>query len=153
MGSADLRDSMAEWIDQKGPWEIWMTGTFDPEKSYKDTIRTKVAFGRFIGDLRKKYGLYSVEYFMAVERFHHGEFTHIHAVLRGLENLRYRQIGETWRERHNGIEQVEKYNQGKGANHYLTKYVTKELCDWGFNFRPEEKNLYLFGKIKNNRSA
>jgi hypothetical protein len=66
---------------------------------------------------------------MAVEWFKSGDFTHIHALLNGLEGLSYRQIGETWRNRF-GREKVEGYQKDLGANYYLTKYVTKDLCDW-----------------------
>lgn len=124
-----LRDSLATWMN-KFEWEFWMTGTFLPDQSYRDTIKTKRAFERFIADLRKNFGKNSIEYFMAVERFRSGDFTHVHALLNGLQGLTYREIGETWRKRF-GREQIEGYDPLKGANYYLTKYVTKEICDWG----------------------
>lgn len=124
-----LRGSLATWMN-KFEWEFWMTGTFLPDQSYRDTIKTKRAFERFIADLRKNFGKNSIEYFMAVERFRSGDFTHVHALLNGLQGLTYREIGETWRKRF-GREQIEGYDPLKGANYYLTKYVTKEICDWG----------------------
>lgn len=122
---------MAEWIGGH-EWDVWLTGTFQPDKSYKDTINTKRAFGRFINDLQVKYNK-DVGYFMAVERFKDGQFTHVHAVLSCTGDLRYKQIGETWRERY-GRESVERYEKGRGANYYVTKYISKELCDWDFKF-------------------
>ncbi len=123
-----FRDSMVAFVDQF-EWQIYMTGTFLPDQSYRDTIKTKKAFGRFIGDLRNKYKKNEIEYFLAVERFKHGDFTHVHALLNGLDGLSYRQIGETWRDRF-GREQVERFEKGKGADFYLTKYLLKDVCDW-----------------------
>ena len=132
---------MAEWVN-KFNWQYWFTGTFNPEKSYRDTIKTKRAFERFLGDLRRNFNKKDIEYFLAVERFRHGDFTHCHALLNGLDGLTYRQIGETWRKRY-GREQVEKYDEGKGANYYLTKYVTKDVCDWGILIK-DTKSRYLY---------
>ena len=42
-------------------------------------------------------------------------------------------------------EQVEKYDQGKGANYYLTKYVTKELCDWGIKIKEYKSRNFMWG--------
>ena len=137
----DLRVVMADWVDQFD-WQIWFTGTFKQERSYRDTIKTKWAFERFIGDLNHCYGKNQIEYFLAIERFRHGDFTHCHALLNGLDGLTYPQIGETWRKRY-GREQIEKYQAGKGANYYLTKYVTKDLCDWGLLIRNTKTKALL----------
>lgn len=106
-----------------------MTGTFRPEQSYRDTIKTKRAFIRFIDEMTRTYKLSSVEFFLAVERFKSGDFTHIHALINGVQGLTYRQVGELWFNRFGRV-QVEGYDPERGANFYLTKYVLKELCDW-----------------------
>jgi hypothetical protein len=131
MNGQVLRDQLAGWVN-KFEWQIFMTGTFRPDQSYRDTIKAKRAFRRYLDDLVKLYRKHNIEYFMVVERFAHGEFTHIHALLNGLDGLTYREIGEPWFKRH-GIVQIEGYDPTKGANYYLTKYVTKELCDWDLN--------------------
>jgi hypothetical protein len=123
-----IRNSMADFVN-KFAWDIWMTGTFLPDQAYRDTIKTKKAFSKFVEDLTKNFNKTDIEYFMAVERFKSGDFTHIHALLNGLEGLSYQQIGETWRDRY-GREKVEGYQKDKGANYYLTKYCVKDLCDW-----------------------
>lgn len=123
-----VRDEMAEFAG-KYPWNMWMTGTFKPDQSYRDTIKTKRAFNRFLGDLSKKFGKHGIEYFLAVERFKHGDFTHIHALLNGVDGLTYRQVGEPWFQRFGRV-QVEGYDPTKGANYYLTKYIVSEVCDW-----------------------
>ena len=127
---------MADWVDRYD-WQMWFTGTFNPEKSYRDTIKTKRAFKMFLKDLKDNYRKNQIEFFLAVERFRHGDFTHCHALINGVDGLTYRQIGETWRKRY-GREQVERYDQGKGANYYLTKYVMKELCDWELYVRDDK---------------
>lgn len=140
--NSKMRNSMADWVNQFD-WEIWMTGTFLPDQSYRDTIKTKKAFHRFVGDLTKNFNKIDIEYFMAVERFTSGDFTHIHALLNGLEGLSYRQIGETWRDRF-GREKVEGYQKDKGANYYLTKYVTKDLCDWDLRINKTKSHKFAF---------
>ena len=123
-----IRESLAEWVNQFD-WEFWFTGTFKPEFSYRDTIKTKRAFERVITDVAVKYKIPNIEYFLAVERFKHGDFTHVHALINGLYGLKYQQFAEAWRARF-GICQVEGYEPGKGAAFYLTKYVCKSICDW-----------------------
>lgn len=137
-----FRDSMVEFVDQFD-WQIYMTGTFEENRSYRDTIKTKRAFERYIGDLRNKYQKNEIEYFMAVERFKNGDFTHVHALLNGLDGLSYRQIGETWRDRY-GREQVEGYQKGKGAEFYLTKYLLKDLCDWDLHIIKTKSHAIKF---------
>ena len=138
-----MREKLAVWVDQFD-WQFWFTGTFPEEKSYRDTIKTKKAFFRFIGDLRKGFGKKEIEYFMAVERFKHVDFTHVHALLNGLDGMTYKQIGETWHNRHLGREQVKIYEKGKGANFYLTKYVTKDLCDWDLHIDKRKSHALNF---------
>lgn len=121
---------MAVWVNGYS-WTIWLTGTFRPEMRYRDTINTKRAFVRYINFLSEKYGKHSIQYFMAVERFKSGFDTHVHALLMGVDGLRYREIGEAWRGMY-GREQVEGYDKKLGADYYITKYVTKSLCDWDF---------------------
>jgi len=134
---------MADWVG-KYDWQFWFTGTFPEERSYRDTIKTKKAFTRFVGDLRKNYGKNDIEYFMAVERFKSGDFTHVHALLNGLDGMTFQQIGETWRDRNLGREHIETYVKDKGANFYLTKYITKELCDWDLHIDKRKSHALVF---------
>lgn len=137
-----LRNSMADWVNQFD-WEIWMTGTFLPDQAYRDTIKTKKAFTRFIGDLTDDFNKTDIEYFLAIERFHNSDDCHCHALLNGLEGLSYKQIGETWRDRF-GREKVEGYQKDKGANYYLTKYCVKDLCDWDLRINKTKSHKLMF---------
>lgn len=122
---------MAQWIGSRD-WSIWITGTFRPAQKLTDTINTKNRFINFVELLSKNYDRHNIEYFLAVERFKTGYFTHVHAVLGGVDGIPYRDIGTDWRSLY-GREQVERYQKNKGADYYLTKYITKELCDWDFH--------------------
>lgn len=135
-----MRNTLAEWVQQFG-WQFFFTGTFKPDRSYRDTIKTKRAVERWIFSLGKLYDKHNIEYFLAVERFKHGDFTHIHMLINGLDGLTFSQIGESWRILY-GREKVEEYDQERGANFYLTKYVTKELCDWDLKI-DKRKSHYL----------
>lgn len=137
-----LRNEMAKWVNHFN-WDIWMTGTFQPEKSYLDTIRTKRAFNRFIEFLSKKYNRHNIEYFLAVERFKHGNFTHCHSLLNNLDGLSHQQIGGAWRHLY-GLEKTEQYDPKKGANFYLTKYITNELCDWDLVVNKTKSHISTF---------
>lgn len=123
-----LRQELAGWVGGY-PWEIWFTGTFRPERCYKDTIKTKAAFNKYIRVLSETFNRHEIQYFLAVERFKCGFETHCHALIAGVGGVRYRELGEVWRGLY-GRETVEGYQPNKGADFYLTKYVTKELCDW-----------------------
>jgi hypothetical protein len=136
-----LRQELSDWIAQRD-WQIWSTLTFKPERRYKDTIQTKKQFFKFIKKFGDEFGKNQIEYFIAVERFADGHFTHLHSLLNGVDGITYRQIGETWRGLGFGREEVEKYEKDRGADYYLTKYVTKSICDWDFKFI-KNKNLYL----------
>ena len=131
---------MADWVNQF-EWQFWFTGTFLPDKSYRDTIKAKRAWSRWIDGIGKTYQKHNIEYFLAVERFKSGDFLHCHGLINGLDGLTYKQIGESWRALY-GREKVEGYEKDKGANFYLTKYVTKDLCDWDLKI-DKRKSHYL----------
>lgn len=122
-----VRDELSGWL-QGFPWDFWFTGTFRSEMNVKDTFRAKKYFNSFIKDIERT-GVPIVDYFMAVERFKDGEFTHVHALLNKVRSLRYLDVWEKWFKRY-GRALVEGYDPKLGAAHYLTKYVVKELCDW-----------------------
>lgn len=137
----EIRNQLAGWVNHFD-WDIWFTGTFDQANfmGYRDTIKTLRAHDRFIDDLSKKFSLPNIGYFVAVERHYLGGFCHVHSLLNGVEGVKYREIGETWRGRY-GIEKVEGYDREKGANYYLTKYVLKDLHDWRFKLNKQNENI------------
>ena len=124
---------MSEWVKARD-WQIWFTGTFRPERCIRDTINAKRSFYRYINFLSETYEKNHIEFFIAVERFKSGYDTHCHALINGVSGLSYRQLGEAWRLFY-GREQIEGYQKNKGADYYLTKYVTKQLCDWDFHLK------------------
>jgi len=57
---------------------------------------------------------------------------HIHALVGGLDSLRYAEVGSRfWTEY--GWSKIEEYDPKLGAGYYLCKYVTKELADITFS--------------------
>ena len=138
-----MRNEMSKWLDGYH-WDVWFTGTFKPEMALKDTITTKKCFDRFLADLKKEHHVNKgMDFFIAVERFKHGEYTHIHALLNGVGGLTNKDIWQTWFKRY-GRAVVEDYNRKEGAAHYVTKYVTKSICDWDLSIRPWDGNYRLF---------
>jgi len=57
---------------------------------------------------------------------------HIHALVGGLDSLRYGEVGRFMFERY-GYTRILEYDPALGATYYLTKYVTKELGDIEFS--------------------
>jgi len=137
-----MRTELVSFVDQF-EFQMWFTGTFKPNRSYRDTIKTKKAFGKFIGDLRNNFHKEHIEFFLAVERFKHGDFTHVHALINGVEGLTYNQVSETWRDRF-GRCRTEGYQKDKGVAFYLTKYILKDLCDWDLHIDKRKSHKLIF---------
>jgi len=123
-------ESMGDWLSTF-QWDWWATFTFRFE--VPDAIKAKLYFARFQKQLVKKihHGFY---YFLAVERFKSGLSTHLHCLLSNIDDVAYVTVGQAWFKRY-GYAKIEKYDPGLGAAHYLTKYVTKEICDWDVSLR------------------
>ena len=138
----EVRTEMAEWAN-KFEWQIYMTGTFKRESSYRDAIKTKRAFRRFTDEIKRVYGKKAIEYFMCVELHKEGSFTHVHALINGLDALTYNQIRETWEQRF-GRAKVEGYDKEKGAHYYLTKYILKDVHDWDIKIDQKKAAILNF---------
>jgi hypothetical protein len=142
----DLKQVFAEWID-KYEWNWWATLTFRFE--VQDTIKAKSYFKKWVYEDIQPYIPEKIGYFMAVERFRHGFYTHIHSVIRVGKETQYNMFfGENiyiypfwkkWFERY-GRARIEIYDEKKGGNYYLSKYITKEICDWDIE-NPKRKEV------------
>jgi hypothetical protein len=141
-----LKMEMGAWLNTYD-WDMWGTMEFDKDLILKDTIRAKRHFATWIKNDIHKPGR-TVSYFMAVERFADNIRTHIHFLLNGVGDMQYKQVGQPWWERYHGYAYIEKYDPLLGANHYITKYVTKELCDWDFDIKKShQKPLFNGGEM------
>jgi len=112
-------------------------------------MKTKSYFRSWISKDVQPHVAEKVGYFMAVERFKHGYNTHIHSVIRvgkensifGEKNIYIYPFWQKWFERY-GRARIEIYDERKGARYYLSKYITKEICDWEIE-NPLDKSRIL----------
>jgi hypothetical protein len=145
-----LKDGFIELLE---PYEFhwWGTLEFDPKKPMKDAMRAKKYFTNYVKSNLNLPGQAWPSYFMSVEHFKDNYFTHIHFMLAGLcqelsANEAGKIIGAPWWEKYHGYCYLEKFNPKMGAAGYVAKYVTKALCDWDVNLKPEHRKDYLLFK-------
>jgi len=108
------------------------------------TEKARKCFDRYVKNIGGKSKGRNIDYFMAVEWNKAKEFTHVHAMLNGVKDHDLRQLWEKWFNPY-GRATVERYEKGKGANHYLTKYCLKELCDWDIRIKTERQLKMIRG--------
>lgn len=150
-----ISQEMSEWLN-KFNWDWYCTLTF--RFQVKDPINAKKYFHRFLASMswewfqkvnqatklsnkNKEYFILrynlmdnDISYFVAVERFKGNFGTHLHCLLSGVNDIKYVDAGQIWFQKY-GFATIEKYLSELGANYYLTKYITKELCDWDIYIR------------------
>lgn len=129
------QDVYGDWLDGYD-WTHWATLTFS-------RAPTLAGARRWTERALEKHGVHSA--FWATEKGYYGRW-HVHALLDcerrdGLSVVRARlepsaaadetaQALATWWRRHLGIERTERYDPGRGAVSYVSKYVTKSLSDY-----------------------
>jgi hypothetical protein len=142
-----LHQECGKWL-QMYAWEVWGTAEFDPKRPIRDAIRARGYVQRYISSVLERSGL-PLSYFLAVERFSHSMNTHVHFLLAGVSHLTYEAMGSPWWEKHHGYFYVRKYDPSLGAGYYLTKYITKDLCEWDFRLKNEHLKEYsLFNGLE-----
>jgi hypothetical protein len=126
---AYLKASMSEWL-QLFNWQVWATLTFRSEIETKDTFTALRRFERFINKLQEKFKV-NLKYVAFVERFHNSDMCHLHVLIKGFNiyDELYKDVWKVWFDRY-GRSKFEIYDVSKGAEYYVTKYVTKDICDW-----------------------
>jgi hypothetical protein len=113
-----------------------MTGTFTEDLETKDMFTCHRRFKRYLKLVKEKFDVNKgFDYFVAYERHQTGYF-HIHGLIGGVSGITDSDMWEVWFKKY-GRAKVVTYEPGKGATHYLTKYVTKELCGWDIKIRQE----------------
>jgi len=137
-----INQIFAEWLDNYR-WDWWATLTF--RFVVKDTIKTKQYYRNWIQKDVQPFVSEKIGYFLAVERFGDGINTHIHSVIRvgketNGENIYIYPFWRKWFERY-GRARIEVYDERKGGNYYLSKYISKEICDWDIESPESIKNL------------
>lgn len=132
------------WLSSGWSWSWFVTLTFDPRKvsagtrtlwGWGATDRAWEAFVRHLEPLaRGEQGLSgSVWWVRGREPHHDSGGTHFHALVGGLGPMVSRQEAWRWWFERYGMARIEPYEAGRGAAHYLTKYVVKELGDIRFS--------------------
>lgn len=143
-----------DWLAGQWDWSWFVTMTFDPRRVRNGTrtswgwAATSRAWDRFIEritpEARGGQGLSgSVWWVRGREPHHDSGGTHFHGLVGGLDPSVSRR--EAWRYlwENVGLARVDPYDPGRGAAHYLTKYVVKELGDVQFS-----DNLGLYRRVE-----
>jgi hypothetical protein len=123
---SQVKEKLGEWL-HNFEWDIWCTFTF--RFAVKNPFNAKKYFERFNKNLNR-----NISYFIGIENFKTSDNVHIHALLEGVKDITYVQLGQIWYKPY-GYAYIRKYDPKLGASYYITKYVTKEFCDWDIHFR------------------
>jgi hypothetical protein len=126
----EFLDAFASMVNQH-EWNFWCTFTTKRELTLKGARR----FAQNIAlDFCEPTPLFNeTRLLWAAEPFDCKEGYHIHALIyvpktwKGLKQI------ETSKRQRYGISHYEAYDKRLGANHYIGKYISKELSDWDFN--------------------
>lgn len=122
---------MGNWLnnmqfDESGelstPWDYWFTGTFKYEATLKSARR---ASQNFIKSVNPDIAFWGTEAGKETGR------NHIHGLLhfRTLTPPPAKTLWNWWFTRY-GRAHVDKFEQEKGAVHYVSKYVAKQMTDY-----------------------
>lgn len=130
-----LRASMGEWLSMYD-WCSFGTLTFRPEYGTKDGFTAIARFERFVKDVNKRFRC-NIKYAVFVEKFDLSDEVHLHFLwlglpgdyLKGFENDAYKDVFKMWFDQW-GRCKIIKYIRDRGAEYYLTKYITKGFSNW-----------------------
>lgn len=118
-----LKKTWSEWLNEYD-WDWWTTLTF------RNKVTKKVADRKWYQWLRAIEEKAEPGYFRTTEN-QERNVLHFHALMLGVKHLRRLTFMDRWFEIA-GYARIYPYDPGKGANHYLTKYILKELSDYKF---------------------
>ena len=138
-------DEMGRWLSGY-KWDCFATLTFDPLNPLKDTISAKKRFRQWINHELRKDGRV-VQFALGVERFRMSDFLHLHALINGVGDFKFSEMGMAWRKRNVGYTTIRKYDPEKGASWYVSKYTTGGNCDWDFDFRGFPQAALIGGEM------
>lgn len=137
----DMATDYGNWLDQmqfgsdgsEHPWHYWSTLTFAEERTSRAVRKAVTGHLERIGADRAFWGMESGK---VNGRLHAHALLHFRTELSGDHTMpvgvpRAEHIYRDWFKRH-GRAHVDRFEKGKGAAHYVSKYVTKRLCDYDF---------------------
>ena len=133
---SELGQAWGEWLSGLAKWDWWVTLTFrDPAPNTRGWTRPGWSYAKkgwkdFTGMVRPALG--ELHWVRAFEIQKWRGSPHIHALVGGLDDRRFSQIGKWWFNSY-GLCRLEEYNPSFGAGYYVAKYVTKSLGDIDFS--------------------
>lgn len=145
----EITETMGEWLGTLAPWDVFGTWTFARIVSAPGAMICAKKYFKWVEKVAEQpiYGFY------AAERGGNGGLIHLHGLLGNVKHLaiycgtrlptgvfgKKCCMVHSW---HHGIARVLPYNPALGANHYVSKYIVKDLAEWD-----------LHGSFKNPQSA
>lgn len=146
-GGSSRKEALREWGDwlaAQWEWSWFVTMTFDPKKVTHGTrdlwgwAATDRAWAEFIEHVtpsaRGEQGLSGAVWWVRGREPHHDSGgTHFHGLIGGIPPNVSRREAWAWLKERCGMNRIEPYEPSRGAAHYLTKYVVKELGDVQFS--------------------
>lgn len=138
-----IRGEMTKWL-QAQPWDLWATYTFEDRFSESAARR---AYERHYDRIQSKFDK-SIPVFWVMEPNPASEHVHIHSMLGGVSDVprSAKRMFEDWTSHDgHGVAHFEQYEEDKGVNYYLTKYIIQDKfheADWdirNFDKFPESK--------------
>jgi hypothetical protein len=139
-------EQWGDWLSKGWDWSWFVTLTFDPKRATHGTrnlfgwAATDRAWYELLAEVEgaegARQGLAPHTWWVRGREPHHGYGgTHFHALIGGLSPAASRRDAWSWWKDRYGINRIEPYDPSRGAAHYLTKYVVKQLGD--VTFSPE----------------
>lgn len=158
---------MGEWLETLAPWDVFATWTFswgsdfDPEvkalmadgvrvtRARLVTANGAVYWARRILAMWEEMAGQPIYGFWGVEVGNVGKLVHIHALVGNVAHLKswcgVKLSASDWGVRccllHSwpcGYSRVLRYEAGRGATDYVSKYVSKDISEWGLVGLPLE---------------
>lgn len=140
------RNELGNFLDTQ-PWDLWCTLTTRHELTLNAARRSIVRFANNLHNTKKL----PVTIFWASEKFDLKDGFHIHSLIRfnnelewkGNTREKFKEVVNSWQVVNNTKEvrlHAERFNQGRGACSYLSKYITKQITDYDI-FNSQSENM------------
>jgi len=153
---ANVHKAWGDWVKSLDTWQWYVTLTFKPIKDKRlldsgfnlaGMITARKAWKSFIGEIVQQSGIFygALSYVRTIEFQKWRGAAHIHAL-----------VGETggdlrefrkWSWEKYGWNKIYAYVPDKGAEHYITKYIVKDLQDIEFGEKTIERAKELNGQM------
>jgi len=117
-----VHDSWAEWLDEI-PWDHYVTLTFRRNSGPDRARRTFTAWIRCL-EQEAEMPLF---WFVGFEDGPLNGRLHMHCLVGNTRDLPANYIAKKWK---HGFSRIDLYEKDRGATHYITKYVVKEMFDY-----------------------